>query len=875
MVPQLFGFEKCSGDYILQVDCDAVIVRRDFNHSYLVDMKDALENQNGLSVSFNISHPSSAPFIEYASSNPSFVPEVRFCLLNKERFLLNRPYPNEVVEGKLKHTWYRSVELAQNENNLHSLRGGDTRTFYIHPPNVIKKDRTFWFRVLERAESGIIPPNQFEKVELCGELNDWLIPKRSGNFVFVISGRNLSNEKFLRGWQSIISQTRNDWEAIIINDNSDNNLHEYIKNVIQPFSERVTYIRNPFTQVILENIHNAVKNICVNPYSVIVIMDMDDMLLTNDVLTALRKEYITGADMTAGTALKTTSGILPFVPDFKNPRNERMGDVWIHLRSFPKYMFDAVDKDCFKHNGEWIDKFNELTYTVPISEMADHSRFISWPLYLWEPGHIRNDDHYKFNEISKEIVRKKPLYVGCCPSHSFDQILPPGEILKLMSLGSLTFIRHTEKEKIIYPNSRESRTTERGQREAEVWGKNLPFKIDLFLTSTVERTAETAWCIKEGNRSVGIIVPLNSLDGIPFKNREYWEQLKSDFGFLETFQKWSEGEIPETIIESYETSMLSILEDIWQQVVKNKANNVLIVTHDHLILYLHNLFYNTKQRKVQYLSGFSISCDNFYRKIIELKTLKSQHSSFSTSLDSIEIDITYRCDLGCNNCDRSCRQAPTNDDMSVEQITTFLDQSLQNGREWKRIRIMGGEPLLHPNIETILHLFSSYKECRPMTEIELYTNGLPKKRNISIPENICIHSTEKKHSVNSQFEPYNLAPIDLFGDNGDFRKGCWITSYCGAGLNKYGYYPCAAGAAIDRVFGFDLGYKELPQYSEDFDNVKSTLCSYCGHYLCGGSYLDSESRISIFNLEPVSKSWIVAYQRYVSKKPNLSIGGRL
>ena len=870
VAPQLFGFEKCSGDYILQVDCDAIVVRRDFNHSYLSDMINALKSQSVVSVSFNISHSPAASNVEYCSNIPSYVPEVRFCLFEKKHFFNMRPYPNEIIDGKLKYTWYRSVEIAQNERGFCSLRGGDPRTFYIHPPNNIKNDKEFWFRVLERVESGIIPDKQFEKVDLCGNSDDWLIPKRSGNFIFVISGRNISNEKFLRGWQSVVSQTRNDWEAIIINDNSDNHLHEYIKEAIAPYLDRTTYIQNPFTKVILENIHQAVKNICINPYSVIIIMDMDDMLLTNDVLTELRKEYLTGADMTAGTALKTSSGILPFVPDFKNPRNERMGDVWIHLRSFPKYMFDSIDDEYFKHKGEWIDKFNELTYTVPMAEMAEDPRFIDWPLYLWEPGHVRNEEHYRLNEISKDVVRSKSTYIGFRPFRSLnDRILPSGEVLRSATAGNVTFIRHAEKEEINY------RTTERGQREARLWGKSLPFKIDLFLTSLIERTAETAWCIKEGNESTGELIPLRSLEGVHVKKRNSWEESKSEVGFWNTIEKWIQGEIPEEIIESYETSMLFVLESIWKTISEKNSENTLVITHDHIILYLHMLFYQTKSHKVPHLGGFSLPSEEIYKKIIELKTKICNHRVFRTSLDTIEIDITYRCDLGCNNCDRSCGRAQADDDMSVEQIQTFLNQSIQSGISWKRIRIMGGEPMLHPEIETILGFFNSYGESFSNTEIELYTNGLPKKHMIQVPDRIQVHLTEKNSRENPEFEPYNLAPIDFSGIKKDFSQGCWITSYCGLGLNKYGYYPCAAGAAVDRVFGFDVGHKELPFSEEQLSEVKSILCAYCGHYLCDGSYRDPEARTSIRNLEPMTESWAIAYDKFNENKPELTKGGRL
>jgi uncharacterized radical SAM superfamily Fe-S cluster-containing enzyme len=876
VTPQLFGFENCKGDYILQVDCDAIIVRKDFSHRYLLDMKKALADENILSVSFNIAHKRGSVFKEYISKSPSYTPEVRFCLIDRNRFLRQRPFPNEIIGGKLAYTWYRAVEKAQGERGLHSLRGGDPRSFYIHPENTVKQNRRFWSRAIESAESGFVPDIQTDKVNLQGSLEDWGPPKRGANFMFIVSGRNLSNEKFLRGWQSIVSQTRDDWGAVIINDNSDNNLHEYIEMTTKQFSEKVTYIHNKSTKVILENIYNAIRTICKNPYSVIVIMDMDDMLLTNDVLSALRKEYLSGADMVVGTALKTTRGILPFVPDFRNPKNERMGDVWIHLRSFRKYLFDAIHEEYFKHDEDWIDKFNELAYTVPISEMAARPKHIMWPLYLWEPGHARDEEHYRLNEITKEIVRRKQSHSDYKPKRIFDEYsLPPGEIVRSISKGMITFIRHAEKEKINYIGSKEKRTTERGQREARWWGSNLPFSIDLFLTSMIERTAETAWCIREGNGSKGKIIPKMALGGLSIKDRKKWEEMKRDLGFMETINRWVEGKVPLDVAEPFELIILKLLESIWEEIVNEKSENTIVVTHDHVIFSLHRLFHKTIRHRIYYLGGFSLTLEDLYTKMVELRTKNVEHNHFRTSMDSIEIDITYRCDMRCNNCDRSCSQAPSDDDMSKEQIDEFLKTSRRKRIEWKRIRIMGGEPMLHPDIQEILHSFEKYANDNPSVEIEIYTNGVKKVQDLMIPDAIKIHSTGKDSAINTQFEPYNLAPRDLLGNREDYDKGCWITSFCGMGLNKYGYYPCAAGAAIDRVFGFDIGKHQIPGSEKEFSEIKLRLCPYCGHFLGHGGYVRPPERISISNLQPMTKTWTRAYSDFRDKKPNLTPGGRI
>jgi len=244
--------------------------------------------------------------------------------------------------------------------------------------------------------------------------------------------------------------------------------------------------------------------------------------------------------------------------------------------------------------------------------------------------------------------------------------------------------------------------------------------------------------------------------------------------------------------------------------------------------------------------------------------------TFITSKDMIEIDITYRCDLKCLNCDRSCRQAEAECDMSLRHILKFVEESEAEGYEWNRIRIMGGEPLLHPDIGEIMKIFSYYGKRHPNTLIELFTNGIEK--NVpSVPDNIEMHNTRKADIYNEKFEPYNLAPVDL-NVTADYRKGCWITSYCGMGLNIYGYYPCAAGAAVDRVFGFDIGSSCISKAAERFEEQKDRLCRYCGHFL-SRKYVGPNERMGCGKKEMMSKSWKEIYARYQKKRPRLTVGG--
>lgn len=233
---------------------------------------------------------------------------------------------------------------------------------------------------------------------------------------------------------------------------------------------------------------------------------------------------------------------------------------------------------------------------------------------------------------------------------------------------------------------------------------------------------------------------------------------------------------------------------------------------------------------------------------------------FQPSRTYAEIDITYKSNLKCINCNRSCTQAPDSIDIPVSMIEAFIQQSIEKQIFWERIRLLGGEPTLHSRIFDIIDLLIGYQRVyNPSVRLVLGTNFFGKRVHRvleKLPEAIHVKSTLKSSRVNL-FRPFNVAPVDtVFNRFSDYACGCRIIEACGLGVTPSGVYMCAVAGGIDRIFGYHLGRKELPDETDTLLDQMTAFCGLCGHF--GFQWPTRKAK--------QSETWCLAYQRSDKKK---------
>jgi SAM-dependent methyltransferase/GT2 family glycosyltransferase len=397
------GFDACRTPYVLQADLDVLVGHGDPDHDYLRDMVQALvEDEHAVTVAFNIAQAQDRPYTAEGPGGPWRV-ESRLCLLHMARLAAVLPLSAPLSPSPASTppepmpAWHRALDVAVKRGHGHSLRGGDRRTFYIHPTNDRKGNPLALSRIAARVVAGDLAPGQTGAVDLLGTTEQWLTPTRCEPFVFVISGRNVEPGRFRRCLDSVVRQRRQDWGAIVFDDASHPAWSAMQQALCEAHAARITFVSNPERRGLLANTVEAIRQHCARPDTVIITLDADDCLIGDDVLDRLAAQYAGGADMTVGSMCRTDKSA-SYPARLDDARATRGGNVWQHLRSFRKFLFDAVPDDYLRLDGEYVELASDWALMLPMTDLALAPRWISQTLYLHEPGGARDPETIRRRE---------------------------------------------------------------------------------------------------------------------------------------------------------------------------------------------------------------------------------------------------------------------------------------------------------------------------------------------------------------------------------------------------------------------------------------------------------------------------------------------
>ena len=204
---------------------------------------------------------------------------------------------------------------------------------------------------------------------------------------------------------------------------------------------------------------------------------------------------------------------------------------------------------------------------------------------------------------------------------------------------------------------------------------------------------------------------------------------------------------------------------------------------------------------------------------------------------SLEIQLLLACNWSCHACDQFSQftqiQWVKKGTMTLAQVQKFVGEMQAANAYFGRIRLVGGEPTLHPRFaEIVTLLYGGLVKPGHVGILEVVTNG-------SHPEKIepvrqYIHkvrvsgegSKQKAHTANLVNTPASL---------GYQGRRCGQPEHCGWSLSYYGYAPCSSAAGIMRMRDMMTDHQrlELPTIRGTENNWPrlQDLCNQCYHAL--------------------------------------------
>lgn len=406
---QIWGFDQVKTRYVLQSDLDVLIGRRDWQHNYILDMLEACQENNVLAVGFNISKRQEH-FEDYYGDPGQFAPEVRLGLLDLHKIAKVLPIKNPISNNRLTLTWHRALQYAMQQHELKAVRGGHPDTFYMHPRNE-HKHLPELLSARDMVAQGKEPLAQREEFDwVPGE--HWRYSARNEEVVFLLKGKNTRHSILKRCLDSLRAQTNQNFGVILIDDGGRPSHNWCYPMLLGELQRKTTLVRHPEHKGRIPNFLLAIKEICLNPETLIAILDQDDCLMRDDVVSRLYEEKQKGADLIQMPMFRPNKPLKLYQPIYDNPRQAGGANVWSHFRVFSKRLFESVPVSYFKpHNqSEWIERVTDYSTMIPMVELAKYPIYIDMGYVYW---HERPDyssiDKKREQSLIKEVLSKPTL----------------------------------------------------------------------------------------------------------------------------------------------------------------------------------------------------------------------------------------------------------------------------------------------------------------------------------------------------------------------------------------------------------------------------------------------------------------------------------
>jgi len=228
-----------------------------------------------------------------------------------------------------------------------------------------------------------------------------------------------------------------------------------------------------------------------------------------------------------------------------------------------------------------------------------------------------------------------------------------------------------------------------------------------------------------------------------------------------------------------------------------------------------------------------------------------------------QIAVTYQCNAACHRCVQHLdviRWDHIDTDITTEEIRVGAHFVKKYGLQIGKLRVTGGEPMVHPKLREILN--EIHKEWTPRSSwFRIYSNGkLPILRKVPGRWSVVPVTSDKKKTEN--FVPFNVSPADLgIEPVHGFTRECVQETRCGRWFDCFGFTFCGVAGVLGAMLGVDC-YEPLPVLMG-----RPSVCQHCLYSLPSRERDQIRKKVNAGVIPEVTKTFKEAIERWHDDPP--------
>lgn len=242
----------------------------------------------------------------------------------------------------------------------------------------------------------------------------------SEKHIVILTASYKNKDWYKNNLDSIFMQNYTNYHVIYIDDNSPDGTFDLVKEYVEnsAYKDHFILVNNEERLGAMTNQFNAIHS-C-DPTDIIIILDGDDWFAHPNVLSYINNVYQdSNVWLTYGQFREYPSnrhGFCTMYPAHIVKRNafREYPHIPSHLRTYYAGLFQKIDPEHLKYNGQFVPMAPDIAAMLPMIEMArDHFRFISEVLLIYNAANSLNE-----HKISKNLQRSIDQHIRRGPRYT-------------------------------------------------------------------------------------------------------------------------------------------------------------------------------------------------------------------------------------------------------------------------------------------------------------------------------------------------------------------------------------------------------------------------------------------------------------------------